>query len=149
MNTYGDFFFVKLTFILDCRKKWLKYTSKRICYIWNLSYLLLRDRKLKRRFNSFLYCNWQFDAVSSFNIMMEHRWRIAHYECQENWMAIIIMQYFIFILSRKTFFNKIKLGKTIDLIENELFIDALIKSMKISVYIYSFFMDVFYNFQMR
>jgi hypothetical protein len=62
-------------------------------------------------------------------------------------MAIIIMQYFIFILSRKTFFNKIKLGKTIDLIENELFIDALIKSMKISVYIYSFFMDIFIIFR--
>lgn len=50
--------------------------------------------------------------------MMEPRWRTAHDECQENWMTIIIMQYFIFILSRKTFPDKIKLGEIIDLIEN-------------------------------
>jgi len=58
------------------------------------------------------------------------------------WLLLSCNILFLFY-QEKHFFNKIKLGKTIDLIENELFIDALIKSMKISVYIYSFFMDVF------
>jgi len=48
-----------------------------------------------------------------------------------------------YFVKKNTFSNKIKLVTTIDPIENELFIDDLIKLMKILVYIYSFFIDVF------